>query len=307
MDNSGPIEAPFLLSELRGFIEESDYPARSTQALKSFEPTNETDDPDRAIGPTSTFGFEEAYLLEEPGYLDIENGFVRRPDGSFFIACLTNLGEEINGEMFDWWLRNCDENEKFVWSHPNENKFCTWDPNFYAAMPYERPPYYYVEHTQYIEKVIGGDLNLKLSLQVEYMRAAKYFDTNKFPEKGITCCTVGEIYSNDPVLGVVGYGHIVNMVRKTGDRTSELRTRIWLGNIRYPERLEKFLYARWVNYTVSFPLYKMMKITNAHGKALFHHFSQQYECLKHFLPHYYSKTTEKNTEKKTQKTPQDLR
>jgi hypothetical protein len=50
----------------------------------------------------------------EPGYMELENGYVRCEDGGWYIACLTDLGEYVNGEMFDWWFRNCDDDGKYI-------------------------------------------------------------------------------------------------------------------------------------------------------------------------------------------------
>ena len=52
--------------------------------------------------------------MVEPGYMDLEHGYVRCDDGGWYIACLTDLGESVNGEMFDWWFRNCDSDGNFT-------------------------------------------------------------------------------------------------------------------------------------------------------------------------------------------------
>lgn len=39
----------------------------------------------------------------------MEHGYVRCADGGWYVACLTDLGEDVNGEMIDWWFRNCDD------------------------------------------------------------------------------------------------------------------------------------------------------------------------------------------------------
>ena len=235
-----------------------------------------------------TFGIDEVDQLADPGYLEIESGLVRRPDGSWFMAIHTDFGKKVNGEMFDWWFQNCDDNEKYRWSHPRHNMECTWDPTYYASMPHERKRCYHIDHIQYIRKELDG---VEISLQIEYLRPSKYFDVKQLQEKKVSAVVVGRIYNNDPNLGLVGFGYIVHLVREISNKgESECRTRIWLGDMVYPETLDNFLYARCMNYIGSSPLYKSWKFSQSVAYAIYTSFSEEMNALTSFLPHYYSST-----------------
>lgn len=51
-----------------------------------------------------TISFEELGYLVETRDLAKENGYVRRKDGSLYVAVTMDLGHVINGEMFGWWF-----------------------------------------------------------------------------------------------------------------------------------------------------------------------------------------------------------
>ena len=72
----------------------------------------------------SPYPFENALQYEKindllnPGYLSLENGFCCMPDGSVFVAILTEM-TEVTGEMLDWWF----------WWHPiNPLRYKIWYP-----------------------------------------------------------------------------------------------------------------------------------------------------------------------------------
>ena len=54
-----------------------------------------------------SLSFEHINDLLNPGYLSLENGFCHMPDGSFFVAVLTEM-PKVTGDMVDWWF----------WWHP---------------------------------------------------------------------------------------------------------------------------------------------------------------------------------------------
>ena len=70
--------------------------AQSTAAIDTFEPNffgapvSPTEL--RAFDASVTFGVEEAFVMAEQGYLEMENGLVQRIDGSWFLAIHTDLG-----------------------------------------------------------------------------------------------------------------------------------------------------------------------------------------------------------------------
>lgn len=267
---------------------ENDYYARSIHLLDNFV----MDDPTQGkFDPADALSIDEAYRLVEQGYLNLEHGYTRMKDGSWYIACLTDLGHDINGEMFDWWFRNCDDTEKFRWWHPKEHVSCSYEPQFYAVMPRERPKSHFIDHIHIIEEKIDG---VKRTLQIEYERPSKLFDVTTFAENNITCCIVGRIFDRDPSLGLIAIGHAVHIVREINGR-SELRSRFWIGNLSYPETVENIVFARVVNTIMSSSLFKTFKIPSTTARSLWIHCSQEMHCLREFLPHYYHSTIEQRS------------
>lgn len=282
---SSVVRPELLMSELIGEVKESDYFARSTHLLDNFV----MDDPTQGrFNPEDALSLDEAYKLVSPGYLNLEHGFVRAADGSWYIACLTDLGHEVNGEMFDWWYRNCDETQRFRWSHPRDNVSCTYEPQFYAVMPQERQRGHYVDHIHIIEVNVGGKSR---KLQIEYERPSKLFDMATFAENGITACIVGRVFDRNPTLGLIAVGHMMHMVREINGR-SELRSRYWVGNLAYPETVENIIFARSLNAVVNTRLFKILKMPASTARDLWVHCSQEMHCLREFLPHFYRNQTE---------------
>jgi len=274
------VRPELLVSELIGEVKEDDYYARSTNLLDNFV----MDDPTQGrFDPADALSLDEAFKLVNPGYLNLEHGYTRMSDGTWYVACLTDLGYDVNGEMFDWWYRNCDSSEKFRWWHPNDHSKGTWDPQFFAVMPQERKKGHYIDHIHIVEETINGKTK---SLQIEFERPSKLFDVTSFAENGITACIVGRIYSREPSIGLVAVGHCIHMVRETNGR-SELRSRFWIGNITYPETVENIIFARMVNSLASMKLFKILKIPSSTARSLWVHTSQEMHCLREFLPHHY--------------------
>ena len=95
----------------------------------------------------AAFPFFELHRLIEPGYLELEHGYTyfyvhqttmntylgaKEPveqGGMYFISILTDMGQ-ITGDMFKWWINQCDSTEKYKWSHPYQHISYTWDPQF---------------------------------------------------------------------------------------------------------------------------------------------------------------------------------
>ena len=246
------------------------------------------DDPTQGkFDASDALTLDEAYKLVNQGYLNLEHGYVRMSDGTWYVACLTDLGHEVNGEMFDWWFRNCDNGEKYRWWHPVDHVSGTYEPQFYAVMPQERQKGHYIDHIHIVEEKING---VKHSFQIEYERPSKLFDVSTFAENNITACIVGRVFDRDPTLGLIAIGHVMHMVREVNGR-SELRSRFWIGNVQYPETVENIVFARIVNSIVSTWLFRLTKVPSATARALWVHVSQEMHCLREFLPHYYNTAT----------------
>jgi hypothetical protein len=281
------IKPELLLAELRQEIKNDDYFAQSEETLKNLSTSSANNNylSTRALNkPDFAINFDDFNKLIEPGYLILEDGFVRSNDGSWYIACLIDLGHEIDGEMFDWWFCQCDNTEKYKWWHPKKNKTSIWDAQYYSVMPDERSFGHYIEHTHMIERVVNG---VAKTFQFEFLRPSKFFDTEKFSENGITVCLLARIYIKHEYLGFIAIGHLMYQVRQI-DGNNELRCRVWIGDVNYPETPENLIFSNLINSVANSGLVKKIYFTEAIAKNFYIHCYEEMHCLKKFLLHYYS-------------------
>jgi len=232
-----------------------------------------------------SFAFEDAHVMMNPGYLTMENGWVRRHNGSLFVATLTDLGEDVNGKMFDWWFCHCEDSERYQWWHPHDHVSGTWDKSYFSVFPHERKAGHYINHRHIVEEYIGRDIQ---SLRIEFLDPAIIFDVSKFQENNITACLIARVHVKDVDLGMVGAGHLVHMVREVDGR-SELRSRFWLGDeITYTGN--SYL-APIVHFVSRFSIFRIIKAPFSFGRSLYMHCSQEMSCLRKFLPLFYQQRT----------------
>lgn len=286
-EDSKCVKPELLASALLAEVRDDDYFAMSMHTLAEFKCEDDSS-LSSAYTASDALALEEAYKLAEPGRLNMENGYVRCHDGTFNVAVSTNLGTEISGEMFDWWIRQCDNSEKFRWWHPESHKSATWNPQFFAAMPHERQVGHYVDNIFVVEEKIGSEL---VTFHIEYVRPSKYFDIDTFEQNGVTACLVARLHMKDKKMGLISVGYVMHVVRCLADGTSELRSRYWLGHIAYPETIDNFVVASVINYVVNSYLYRLVKLPAANAKHTYFHCAQQMQCLKSFLPNYYRTIT----------------
>ena len=98
------------------------------------------------IDPSKALPFQDRNRLFEPGYLEEELGYCVMPDGTGYLANLTQM-PGVTAEMFDWW---------FAWHGLNDLRYTIWDPE----------DHYYARSMQK-NKALDPDLSLK----------EKYWDT----------------------------------------------------------------------------------------------------------------------------------
>jgi hypothetical protein len=262
-------------------VAEDDYLSRSMLVLQDHKIVQDEEELSK-FTHDDAFAFEDANVMLQPGYLKIENGWVRRNDGSMFVATLTDIGD-TTGEMFDWWFCQCDNTEKYRWWHPNDHKSGTWDASYFDIKPEDRKPGHYIGHKHIVDENVGPELQ---SLNIEFMNPSAVFDTTKFKENGVTACLVGRVHAYDALLGMVAAGHLIHIVREVNGK-SELRSRFFIGDsIQCPDTMNFFV-SQFVSLVSGFSAFRILKVPYSFGKYTYIHCAQEMTCLGKFLPHYY--------------------
>ena len=84
--------------------------------LASSSSTEPTASQPGSFDDSSGCGSVERMLGDAQG--DLEHGYIQNSDGTFYVAVLTEFGEEVTGAMFDWWFLFADNTQKYLWWHP---------------------------------------------------------------------------------------------------------------------------------------------------------------------------------------------
>ena len=286
--DTAPIAASELLVALAGGkLLEDDFLGQSALSLQAFQMRRV--DPftgiERRYESKDALPWSEAHKMLLPGYMELEHGYVRNPDGTYFVACLTDLGTEVTGDMVDWWFSHCDNTERYQWWHPSDHISCEWDEQYYSVMPEHRPFGHYVEHTHKVVEKVGG---VTKRLEIVFQRPSKFFDVSRFAQAGVTACICARIWSHEDGIGLVAIGHLIHMVRQVGAR-SEMRSRFWLGHVHKTEDPHNVISSSFINWIGNTSLFRFFKLGDKTADALWLHCSQEMNCLRSFLPALYAR------------------
>jgi len=67
--------------------------------------------------PAKALKLEDANDLLEPGYLPLETGYARLPDGKIHVACLTKM-PGVTGRIINWWFGWMLNTTHYQYWHP---------------------------------------------------------------------------------------------------------------------------------------------------------------------------------------------
>ena len=157
----------------------------------------------------------DANRLLEPGYLDLEAGYVRLDDGQLHVAAWTTM-MGCKGRMIEWWFGFLRTTEQYKWWHPRDHVWCEWIG--------ERGSGRYVGGTHNVHEYIGGEL---AKLKIHFVEPSTYLDASRFSEAGVSaavCARVGLLEAP------IWTGHLIHLCRDT-DYGCEMRSRFWLGDV----------------------------------------------------------------------------
>lgn len=229
--------------------------------------------------------FEKINDLLNPGYLSLENGFCHMPDGSVFVAVLTEM-PKVTGDMLDWWF----------WWHPiNALRYKVWYPEAHYGTSLDidideyskRKGLYakrYWNTTNYPVEDIGTG---RETLSIKFIPPADFgFDETRFSEANVSTAICGIVGSVSKKL--TQHTYMCHFVRKKGNGV-EMRSRFWVGHTVLKSGFsEESIINRLINTKVAKKLLLPKKV----GFALAMHCAQEYNNLAEILPELYEKYKE---------------
>jgi len=224
----------------------------------------------------------DAERLLEPGYLPLETGYARHPDGTLVVSVLTHF-PGASGEMIDWWFGwHGAETERYKLWHPQAHLFCQMrHPRSEMAGLGDRDKY--VGNTAYVDEYIGPVIN---RLAIRFRPPGDLgLDERAFDQAAVgtaVCARVG--FSDRPIDA----GHLIHLIRETPGGC-EMRSRFWLGETRLrwlPEDnpIDRLLRRRAM---------RTRMLPSRMGRALLVHCAEEMNHLASFLPALYEQESDR--------------
>ncbi|PYH88580.1 hypothetical protein BO71DRAFT_467628 [Aspergillus ellipticus CBS 707.79] len=174
--------------------------------------------------------------LLRPGYLAIENGFVKTKNGTMMVAVRTNMGQ-VTGEAYDWW---------FSWHSTDSSRYKLWHPHAHQYS-WRHPDTLEVSNKSYAERYINTFSfineyigNHSAQLTVAFIDPAELgINKEKWPALGIETMVCAKISGPGGLLiicseqghiteGFDGVSYLIHQIRRRPDGARELRSRFWL-------------------------------------------------------------------------------
>ena len=215
--------------------------------------------------------------LFKQGYLHSENGFYRDPNGSTYVAVLTQM-PKVSIDMINWW---------FWWHAAAGERYQIWYPDMHFDIDADFQGKYHDDNLTYPERLhlsthlVTEDVGMgKDEILIDFMSPGDFgFDENHLNpnETTVICARVGA-----PDKGVWAT-EMCHFVRKTKAGV-EMRSRFWIGHQIY--RMGGFAQGL-INRIVNFSPIKRTIIPKSIGINMFHHCTQEYHNLAKILPAVY--------------------
>ncbi len=154
----------------------------------------------------------EVNQLLEPGYLPLETGYFRLPNGQMHVATLIRM-PACKGRMVEWFFGHyLKDTETYKQWDPRAHLRFEWDDNW--------SPGHYVGASHYGEEWLAGEV---LKFTVKFDDPAKFFDTSRFKEANVGAVICGEGFLPDNTPD----GRVIHFVRDT-EYGCEIRSRFWI-------------------------------------------------------------------------------
>ena len=153
---------------------------------------------------------EELNQLLEPGYMPVETGYYRLPNGDMHVRILIRM-PRCKGRMVDWWFGYMRDTETYKMWHP-AHRFFKWDEKW--------SPGHYIGATHTIEEQVGTEL---FKVRIKFYDPTEVFDGSRFKAAKVGAAVCGDAIDAQGIP----HGHLIHTVRDT-DYGCEMRNRFWL-------------------------------------------------------------------------------
>ncbi|TAE22705.1 MAG: hypothetical protein EAZ91_23280 [Cytophagales bacterium] len=216
------------------------------------------------------FALADAPLLQQAGYLPLENGYRFLPDDSCTVAVRTDM-PGVTPPMWDWW---------FGWHGSQDNRYKLWHPKAHISAVWadgrdDLPGY--IGRTSLIQEYIGKSLE---KASIRFVNPTELgFAPDQLADKNrvvYICARTG--FSHLPV----DFGWLVHQVRAT-ETGAEMRSRFWMGGSYIQFRTEGQL-GRMASQVAQ----ALVKPTEQQALALLNHCFEEMNHLAGFLPTLYN-------------------
>ena len=167
----------------------------------------------------------EAEPLLCPRPLPLETGYERLLSGALHVAVRTDM-HGCTGEMLEWWFRWRCDTQKYVWWHPVDHVYSSWQGNL------SNKTHVGSEHvvTEYFTGFPATDLIIQFRDPSEFFDLSAYDAARKSGD--VTCTVLGRVgFTHGPPRdssGAVLGGRLLHIGRDT-DWGLALRSHFFIG------------------------------------------------------------------------------
>ena len=215
--------------------------------------------------------------LLKTGYMDMETGVVRNPDGSAVVQVLTRM-PGVKADMVRWWF--CDymqTTEHYKMWHPEAHVWMDWE---------NKAPGEIVGASHLVHEYIGGELD---KLRITFIDPVGLFGSDPNTEDRFVICALP-----GPLDEPVRFGRMTHIVRDTS-WGAEMRSCFWLGEI--SSEHDRSLQRALVNLVGNTNVSRRLVLKKEKAAGLMQHCIEEMGTLSDFLPQlYYRETGKKPTE-----------
>ncbi len=159
----------------------------------------------------------------------MENGWAKRATGETFVAVQTRM-PGVRGAMFEWWMG---------WHTEESQRYKLWHPRAHLAVEtvaQSKETHLLDERTKYLTTHLVteyiGDVPQKI--QITFTSADRWFpEGTDLGAGGTTALVCGEVRLREAPVTI---GYLIHQIREGGPQGTEMRSRFWLGQLRFGTR-----------------------------------------------------------------------